>query len=56
MCKRYVNNLFCDVISFQVQKFEKDRHDYDANLSKLKETVASQKQEVVDLMAQVKEI
>jgi hypothetical protein len=56
MCKRHLNNLFCDVISFQVQKFEKDRHDYDANLSKLKETVASQKQEVVDLMAQVKEI
>ena len=28
--------------------------DYDANLSKLKETVAAQKQEIVDLMAQVK--
>ena len=38
----------------QVQKFEKERHDYDANLSKLKETVASQKQEIVDLLAQVR--
>jgi ABC-type Zn2+ transport system substrate-binding protein/surface adhesin len=41
-------------LRLQIQKFEKDRLDYDANLSKLKETVAAQKQEIVDLMAQVR--
>lgn len=39
--------------SFKIQKFEKDRLDYDANLGKLKEMVESQKQEIVDLMDQV---
>jgi len=49
---KFNRTLFC-YFCLQVQKFEKDRHDYDANLSKLKETVASQKQEIVDLIAQV---